>query len=130
MVRIITKTPKLPGEKILDKMEKVEKVEKLVNFASGLFDYLSERERTKREREITERFKMFAKLKKEEIESQKEVELAKIKAEREKIRLRAKEIEIKSEILLKSYDLAISTAQSPEERVKLFEKFAKSIAEL
>lgn len=130
MVKIITGAPKLPGEDILNKGDKLDKIEKIVRSGSGLFDFLSERERTKQEKEKTKRFKEFAEIKKEEIKSRRKVELARIDAEREANRLRLKEVEIKSKELTKGYEIAISMAQSPEERMELFKEFTKSVVEL
>jgi len=130
MVKIITGVPKLPGEDILNKGDKLDKIEKIVRSGSGLFDFLAERERTKQEKEKTKRFKEFAEIKKEEIKSRRKVELARIKAEREANRLRLKEVEIKSEKLTAGYEIAISMAQSPEERMELFKEFTKSVVEL
>jgi len=135
MVKIITGVPKLPGEEILNNRDKLDTVEKVTRFlsgpgGSGLFDYLTEREKTKQEREKTERFKELAKVKKEEIKSWRKVELARIKAEREANRLRLKKVEIKSEKLTAGYEIAISMAQSPEERMELFKEFTKSVVEL
>ena len=133
MVKIITeapRVPRLPGEDILNRGDKLDKIEKIVRLGSGLFDFLSERERTKQEKEKTKRFKEFAEIKKEEIKSWRKVELARIDAEREANRLRLKEVEIKSKELTKGYEKAISMAESAEERMELFREFTKTIAEL
>jgi hypothetical protein len=131
MVKIITGVPKLPGEKILDTgkkiLDKVDTVDRVTRSVSrsGLFDFLTERERTKQEKEKTKRFKEFAEVKKEEIRSWKEIELARIKAESEANKLEIEKLREKIKGLIKLYE-----GISPEKRAELTGNIIKTIAEL